>query len=156
MRKKTAVLFEGACSTASILSGAKQELTQYVQAYGYHLGMAFQLVDDVLDYAGTAEELGKNIGDDLAEGKPTLPLIYSMSHGSSSEKSLIEESIRNGSNEHLEDIISIIKHTGALDYTANIAQQHVASAIEKISTIEDSSYRQAMIDLAKFSISRSQ
>src|SRR5690606_8913475 len=99
---KTAALFEAACETAAVLSGAERQLRQVTRQYGYHLGMAFQLVDDALDYEGDASALGKNVGDDLAEGKPTLPLIYAMQKGSSSQNKLIKEAIKNRDAEKLQ------------------------------------------------------
>ncbi len=154
IHKKTAILFEGACETACVLSGCDNETRDNIRAYGYHLGMAFQLIDDALDYTGSTEDLGKNVGDDLAEGKPTLPLIYAMSNSSDDEASLIRNSIKQGDTSQLSDIIDIIHHSGALDYTTELAHQHVNNAIEQVERLPDSIYKQAMIDLAQFSIAR--
>jgi octaprenyl-diphosphate synthase len=155
IHKKTAILFEGACETAAVLARGSSNAQQKVQSYGYHLGIAFQLVDDALDYAGNAEELGKNIGDDLAEGKPTLPLIYAMTHSNKEDATLISNSIRNSDNSALKEITDIIHNSGALDYTNRLAKEHSQKAIEQLGFLPDSTYKQAMIDLALFSVSRS-
>lgn len=155
IHKKTAILFEGACETACALTDAGSQAQESVRQYGYHLGIAFQLIDDALDYAGDAEELGKNIGDDLAEGKPTLPLIYAMNNSSEKDATLIAESIRNSDSSQLEEITSIIHNSGALDYTNAQAKDHARKAIDKLDFLPESTYKQAMIDLAKFSVSRS-
>jgi octaprenyl-diphosphate synthase len=155
IHKKTAILFEAACETAATLSGAEEIQKSQLTAYGYHVGVAFQLIDDALDYTGNTEDLGKNIGDDLSEGKPTLPLIYAMSNSSETQSSMIADSIRNGDTSQLTQIIQIIRDSGALDYTLNLAKEHAASAIKTLETLPESTYKQAMIDLAEFSISRS-
>ena len=155
IHKKTAILFEAACETAATLSGAEEIQKSQLTAYGYHVGVAFQLIDDALDYTGNTEDLGKNIGDDLSEGKPTLPLIYAMSNSSETQSSMIAESIRNGDTSQLTQIIQIIRDSGALDYTLSLAKEHATSAIKTLETLPESIYKQAMIDLAEFSISRS-
>jgi octaprenyl-diphosphate synthase len=155
IHKKTAILFEGACETAAVLCNSNENIRSKIRAYGYHLGMAFQLVDDALDYSGDTETLGKNIGDDLAEGKPTLPLIYAMSHGTAEEAALIADSISQADNTSLEKITAIINHSGALHYTQDLANEHARKAAEQLDILEDSIYKQALIDLANFSVSRS-
>ena len=152
--KKTAALFEAACETAAVLSGASDAQRQALRRYGYHLGLAFQLVDDALDYEGNAEALGKNVGDDLAEGKPTLPLIYAMRQGTPEQVELIANSIRQGGVEHLDEIVDIVKTTGALQYTADMAKEQVTKALAELNSLDDTPYKQAMIELAEFSISR--
>ncbi len=152
--KKTAALFEAACETTAVLAGAPDAQRQALRRYGRHLGLAFQLVDDALDYEGNAEELGKNVGDDLAEGKPTLPLIYAMREGSPDQAQLIADSIREGAREQLDAIVDIVKTTGALDYTAAKAKEQVDKALAELNSLDDSPYRQAMAELAAFSISR--
>ncbi len=154
IHKKTAALFEAACETAAVLSGANNEQRQALKQYGYHVGMAFQLVDDALDYEGDAETLGKNVGDDLAEGKPTLPLIYAMENSRAEQSQLIAKAIENGDVDQLDAIVTIVKDSGALDYTASQARQQVSSAIAALDCLEDSKYRQAMADLAHFAIER--
>lgn len=155
IHKKTAILFEAACKTASLLSGATQAQTEQLTAYGYHLGIAFQLIDDALDYTGNTEELGKNVGDDLAEGKPTLPLIYAMKESNEDDAALIAESIRQGDASQLDRIIQIIEQCGALDYTLNLAKTHANQSIASLSALEESTFKQTMIELAEFSVARS-
>ena len=152
--KKTAALFEAACDTAAVLSDAEDSQRQALRRYGYHLGLAFQLVDDALDYQGNAEELGKNVGDDLAEGKPTLPLIHAMREGTEAQRELIAQAIREGGVEHLAEIVAIVKETGALQYTADCASQHVDKAIAELHCLPASEFRQAMMELAQFAIGR--
>jgi len=154
IRKKTGVLFEAACETAAVLAGAGDEQRKALRAYGHHLGLAFQLVDDALDYEGDAEALGKNVGDDLAEGKPTLPLIFAMREAPADKQTLIAQAIRDGDLDKLNEVVSIVKECGALTYTADCAQRHVEQAIEQLTVLEDSKYRQAMIELAEFAIGR--
>jgi len=152
--KKTGALFEAACDTAAILSGASDPQRQALKRYGYHLGQAFQLVDDALDYEGDSEALGKNVGDDLAEGKPTLPLIYAMREGSPKQAELIASAIREGALEQLDTVVAAVRETGALDYTARCAREQAELAITQLDELPDTPYRTAMIELAKFSISR--
>lgn len=152
--KKTAALFEAACETAAVIAGASSTQREALKHYGRHLGLAFQLVDDALDYEGNSEELGKNVGDDLNEGKPTLPLIYAMQNGSDPERELIATAIRDGDASRLDEIVAIVKNTGALDYTASAARQQVDLASAQLAVLGDSDYRKAMQDLAEFAISR--
>jgi len=154
IRKKTGVLFEAACETAAVLAGADDEQRKALRAYGHHLGLAFQLVDDALDYEGDAEALGKNVGDDLAEGKPTLPLIFAMREAPADKQALIAQAIRDGDLDKLNEVVSIVKECGALTYTADCARRHVEQAIGQLTVLEDSKYRQAMIELAEFAIGR--
>ncbi|MAZ89171.1 MAG: octaprenyl diphosphate synthase [Cellvibrionaceae bacterium] len=152
--KKTGALFEAACETAAVLSEASKPQKEALKRYGYHLGLAFQLVDDALDYEGDAEALGKNVGDDLAEGKPTLPLIYAMREGNKEEAELIAQAIREGGLDQLDTIVDIVKRSGALEYTADSARQQADLAIEQLQQLPDSPYKQAMVELAEFSIGR--
>ena len=152
--KKTGALFEAACETAAVLSEASEPQKEALKRYGYHLGLAFQLVDDALDYEGDAEALGKNVGDDLAEGKPTLPLIYAMREGNKEEAELIAQAIREGGLDQLDTIVDIVKRSGALEYTADSARQQADLAIEQLQQLPDSPYKQAMVELAEFSIGR--
>jgi len=152
--KKTGALFEAACETAAVLSDASAPQKEALKRYGYHLGLAFQLVDDALDYEGDAEALGKNVGDDLAEGKPTLPLIYAMREGDPKEAKLIAQAIREGGLDQLDTIVDIVKRSGALEYTAESARQQADLAIEQLQLLPDNPYKQAMIELAEFSIGR--
>ena len=163
IHKKTAVLFEAACETAAVIGNADKAMQSQLKAYGYHLGMAFQLIDDALDYTGSSDALGKNIGDDLAEGKPTLPLIYAMENGSSSESKLIADTIKATSNndrnapvdpDTLEDIIAIIQKTGAIAYTHKKAEYHVDQAKTALLLLPESPYKTELENLADFSLGR--
>ena len=122
--------------------------------YGKNLGAAFQLVDDALDYNASAEELGKNIGDDLAEGKPTLPLIYAMQESSAADRELIRQAIIDGGLDQLDAITRIITRTGALQYTANRAQEAADTAIAALRDIPDSDYKKALVAVADFAVQR--
>lgn len=152
---KTAKLFEAAGLLGAVISQASPEVEQAMSDYAMHLGSAFQLVDDLLDYSESSETIGKNIGDDLAEGKPTLPLIYAMKHGSEAQASVIRTAIEEGQRDKIVEIITIIEQTGAIDYTARAAQNEVQQAISVLSILEDSPYKEALISLANFSVSRS-
>jgi octaprenyl-diphosphate synthase len=152
--RKTAKLFEAGAQIAALLAGASPAVEAAMAAYGRHLGTAFQLVDDVLDYQSNSEELGKNLGDDLAEGKPTLPLIYALRTGSEDQRVLIRRSIEEGSIERLAEITAAIESTGGLAYTARLARQEAALAIEAIAVLPDSAYKQALRELAEFAVER--
>lgn len=155
IHKKTAALFEAACSTAAVLSGAEPAQRRAAWEFGHHLGLAFQLVDDMLDYGGDQDCMGKNVGDDLAEGKATLPLIYAMAHTEKDEQALIAAAIEQGGVEHLHDILAVVERCGALDYTRQRAQQHAESARLALAVLPDNPYKQAMAELALFSTTRS-
>ncbi|GAB3092293.1 octaprenyl diphosphate synthase [Aestuariicella hydrocarbonica] len=152
--KKTGALFEAACETGAILSGANDTQRNALKRYGYHIGLAFQLVDDALDYEGNAAALGKNVGDDLAEGKPTLPLIYAMREGTSEQAEIIANAIRNGGIDQLESIVNIVRETGALQYTTDSAHEQADLAIAQLDHLPENPFTKAMIELAKFSIGR--
>jgi octaprenyl-diphosphate synthase len=151
---KTAKLFEAAGQLGAVICDAPAEVEDAMARYAMHLGSAFQLVDDLLDYSQSSETIGKNIGDDLAEGKPTLPLIYAMRKGNEQQASVIRQAIENGERDRIDEIITIINETGAIDYTAHAAAQEVAQAKAALNSLPDSDYRQALIGLAEFSISR--
>lgn len=151
---KTAKLFEAAGQLGAVICGASEDIENAMALYAMHLGSAFQLVDDLLDYSQSSETIGKNIGDDLAEGKPTLPLIYAMRQGSEQQAAVIRQAIENGERDRIEDIIKIINETGAIDYTAHAAAQEVAYAKAALDVLPDSDYKQALLGLADFSISR--
>ncbi len=155
IHKKTAVLFEAACETATVLAQGSREQQAAAKNYGYHLGIAFQLIDDALDYDGDTETLGKNIGDDLAEGKPTLPLIYAMAKSDAETATMIRESIQNSSIDKLDDIVSAVKGCGGLDYVRQKAQTHVEQAKAALNHMPESPYKTALLDLANFSVERS-
>jgi octaprenyl-diphosphate synthase len=152
---KTAKLFEAACQLGAIISGSNAKTEKAMADYGMYLGTAFQLIDDVLDYSATSEEMGKNVGDDLAEGKPTLPLIYAMRHGSPAEAAIIKNAIENSDIENIDAVIETIHSTGALVYTTAAAQAEAEKAAEAISQLPASPYRDAMYTLTEFSVNRS-
>ena len=152
--RKTARLFEAGAQIAAVLADRNLDDEAAMIVYGRNLGCAFQLVDDALDYDASPEELGKNLGDDLAEGKPTLPLIYAMENGSAADKALIRAAIRADGLDKLDDIQSIIESTGALQYTAARAQEAADLAISALSEIPDSDYKEAMIAIAEFAVKR--
>ena len=152
---KTACLFEAAARIGAMLGQVSSEQEQALQAYGKHLGIAFQLIDDALDYSAKSEELGKNVGDDLAEGKPTLPLIRAMEVGNERQQHLLRDAIKNGKIESLDEIWQIIEDTGALQYTIELAQSEAAAAKQAIAGLDDSEYRQAMMFLADYAVDRS-
>ena len=152
--RKTARLFEAGAQIAAVLAGRDPTDEAAMVTYGQNLGAAFQLVDDALDYNASADELGKNLGDDLAEGKATLPLIYAMRQADPKDKELIRNAIVEGGLDQLEKITAIIQTTGALEYTARRAQEAADTAIAALSDIPDSDHKQALIAIAEFSIQR--
>ncbi|WP_317933078.1 polyprenyl synthetase family protein [Halioxenophilus sp. WMMB6] len=152
--KKTAALFEAACTTAAVLAQVPEAQKEAIGLYGKHLGLAFQLVDDTLDYEGDTATLGKNVGDDLAEGKPTLPLIYAMANGSAEQRELIAGAIRSGSTDHLSEIVEVVKATGGLAYTHECANQSAKSALAQLDNLPQNGYTQALADLANFAVDR--
>ncbi|HEY5993240.1 MAG TPA: octaprenyl diphosphate synthase [Gallionellaceae bacterium] len=151
---KTAKLFEAAMSLGAILSGAGREMELAAAKYGMHLGTAFQLVDDVLDYSGDENETGKNLGDDLAEGKPTLPLIYAMQHGNASQAEVVRNAIEQGDIARFGDVLAVIKATGALEYTRQQAQREADSACAAISALPDTKFKESLLQLAGFAAAR--
>jgi octaprenyl-diphosphate synthase len=152
--RKTAKLFEAGARLAAILSDQNEATEQALMSYGRHLGLAFQLIDDALDYDAKPEELGKNIGDDLAEGKPTLPLIYAMNHGTAAEKHMVREAIENGSTQNLKLIQLAIETSGGLRYTAERAEQEARRAIETLEILPRSRYKDGLVGLAEFAVKR--
>jgi len=151
---KTAKLFEAAAQLGAIISNANPEQEFALAKYGMYLGTAFQLVDDVLDYSSSSEEIGKNIGDDLAEGKPTLPLIRAMTIGSPIQTNIIRNAITEGGREHITEVMQAIRATDAIEYTAKIARDEANKALQMLSNIPESNFRDALASLAEFSISR--
>jgi octaprenyl-diphosphate synthase len=152
---KTAKLFEAATHLAGVIADVSDEQKKALGEYGKFLGTAFQLTDDLLDYTASSDELGKNIGDDLAEGKPTLPLIYAMEHGSEQAKALIKEAIELGDGtKAINEIVTALEESGALDYTRNKAIEEAEKAIAALSGIKDSPYKEALITLANIAVSR--
>jgi octaprenyl-diphosphate synthase len=152
--RKTARLFEAGSQIAAVLCGQSAAIESSMVEYGRHLGTAFQLVDDALDFDASAEELGKNIGDDLAEGKATLPLIYAMQNGSDEEGRIIRDAILEGGLDQLDRITGIIESTGALRYTADKAREAADLAIASLADVPGSEYKQALVGIAELSIQR--
>lgn len=151
---KTAKLFEAGCEVGAILADANKEIIHAVKAYGTHLGNAFQIADDVLDYTSDAETMGKNIGDDLAEGKTTLPVIYALEHTTADQTQLIREAIEQGQHIRMNEVISIIKSCGAIEYAQQRAHQEADAAISALKNLPDSPYKNALISLAHLSVAR--
>ncbi len=154
IRSKTAKLFEAAAQLGAVISARDARIESALADYGMHLGTAFQLIDDVLDYSADSRILGKNIGDDLAEGKPTLPLIHALLHGNARERDLLRSAIREGGLEHIDAVAAAIESTGAIAYTARQAEDEAGLARKALAVIPDSPHRQALLDLAHFSVHR--
>ena len=154
IRNKTAKLFEAASGLGAILSRGNDKTTTAMNAYGMHLGTAFQLADDALDYSSSPDKLGKNIGDDLSEGKPTLPLLYAMWHGTAGQADTIREAIKTGGLDHLSVITSAIEATNAISYTKHLAEEEAKRALASIKDVPQSPYKEALEDLAQFSFRR--
>lgn len=153
---KTAKLFEAATRLAAVIAKQDQATETAMQNYGKHLGTAFQLVDDIMDYTADAQEMGKNVGDDLAEGKPTLPLLYAMKHGNEQQSALIRSAIENGDGmDNLDDILAAMQQTGSLVYTQKKAEQEADKAINALASLPESEHKQALISLAHIAANRS-
>jgi octaprenyl-diphosphate synthase len=152
--RKTARLFEAGAQIAAVLADRDPADEAAMICYGQNLGTAFQLVDDALDYDASPDELGKNLGDDLAEGKPTLPLIYAMAQCSDTERRMLRKAIEMGGLDKMDEIHDVIESTGALQYTAARAQEAADIAINALSGIPDSDYKEAMIAIADFAVKR--
>ena len=151
---KTAKLFEAAMRLGAILAQADGASEQAAAKYGMHLGTAFQLVDDVLDYSGDEQEIGKNLGDDLSEGKPTLPLIYAMQHGDASQVAVVRQAIEQGEITRFADVLQVIQQTGALAYTRRQAQCEADAACAALASLPDTNYKQSLLQLANFAATR--
>jgi len=154
IRRKTAKLFEAAARLGGIIGGASQALEAGLADYGTHVGTAFQLMDDVLDYSGNLDEIGKNLGDDLSEGKPTLPLIHVLKNGSAAESALVRRVIEEGGRDEFEHVLAAIRRTGALDYAKAQAAREAAVARAAIADLPNSSYRESLLNLASFAADR--
>ncbi|MDP1558196.1 MAG: octaprenyl diphosphate synthase [Nitrosomonas sp.] len=154
IRFKTAKLFEAATRLGAILGNASPAEEDAVAVYGMHLGTAFQLIDDMLDYSGDNLDTGKNLGDDLAEGKPTLPLIYAMKAGTQEQSDIIRKAIEEGGKDGFQPVLRVIQQTAALDYAKTRAQTEVDTASAAIASLPDSSYKDCMLQLATFAITR--
>ncbi len=154
IRCKTAKLFEAATRLGPVLAGMDEEIERALASYGCHLGLAFQLTDDLLDYTGDSSLLGKDIGDDLAEGKPTLPLIYTLKQGSPDQRRMVESVIVNGDRDHLASVVSAIQKSGALEYTSGLARDAAETAVSKLAVLPESPYRDSLAALAHFAVNR--
>lgn len=154
IQRKTAKLFEVSSRIGTALSDYSPEQMHAMQTYGLQLGIAYQLIDDALDYQSSKEVMGKNVGNDLSEGKPTLPIIHALKKGSPAETKTIQEAIQTGSHEKLDDIIQIIESTGAIEYTLQAAKKHAKIASDILMHIPESPYRNALNDLAEFTVER--
>jgi octaprenyl-diphosphate synthase len=153
--RKTARLFESGAEVAAVLAGASPSLQRALAAYGKHLGTAYQLVDDVLDYRSDPEQRGKNIGDDLAEGKPTLPLIHALQATSdASARGLIREAIESGGLAQLDPVLAAIESTGALEYTRRLAKDETDQALTALHALPETPYKKALAALARFAVER--
>ncbi len=155
IRFKTAKLFEASARLGAVLGGAEPELEERCADFGRSLGTAFQLVDDLLDYEGDSQALGKNVGDDLREGKPTLPLLVAMERGSAAERTLIRHAIEHGEVQRLPEIVGIVRRTGALDATRAAAQLETEKARDCLATLPESAARTALLELCLRSVHRS-
>lgn len=154
IRSKTAKLFEAAARLGAVISDQDSDTEHGLAAYGMHLGTAFQLIDDVLDYSADSTTLGKNIGDDLAEGKPTLPLIHALREGRPEQRELLREAIRAGGLDHIRAVVDAIESTGSIAYTARLAEDEAGLAMQALAVVPDSPHKQALLDLAYFSVHR--
>lgn len=155
IRAKTALLFAAAACIGPMISKSSKELQDGLYAYGLHLGNAFQLIDDALDYCSDAKTMGKNIGDDLADGKATLPLIHALQHGTERQKQQIRDSLKQGSLDYLPEILVALDETNAIEYTKKIAAVEIDSALSNLSVLPESNYKQALVNLAQFALQRS-
>lgn len=154
IQRKTAKLFEVATQTGASLAAYTPQQMLAMQTYGMQLGIAYQLIDDALDYHSCAADMGKNVGNDLSEGKPTLPLIHALSKGTSAEVKLIRKAIKTGSDKNLDAILQIIESTGAIEYTSLAAKRYAREAQASLAHIPESPYRKALHDLTEFVVER--
>lgn len=154
IQAKTALLFAASATIGAILSDSHSLVEQNLYDYGLHLGNAFQLIDDALDYCSDAETIGKNIGDDLADGKATLPLLHAMQFGTEEQRNIIQQSLENGGLDNLLEIKKAIESTKSIAYTRNCAESEVSKALAALDNVPDSSYKSALIELAEFALKR--
>jgi len=154
IRSKTAKLFEAAAELGALIAGAPESDIQAAAEYGRSLGTAFQLIDDVLDYSGNAVDIGKNVGDDLREGKPTLPLIYLMQHGSADQRQLVRDCIEQGDEQRFDEILAAITSSGALDYTKRAAEAAAQRAANSIASMPHSVFKDSLLQLCAFAVDR--
>jgi octaprenyl-diphosphate synthase len=154
IRYKTAKLFEAATRLGAIISNASAADEGALAVYGMHLGTAFQLIDDVLDLSGNSQDIGKNLGDDLAEGKPTLPLLYAMRNGDAAQSSMIRSAIENGGLNNLPQVIEAVRNSGALSHVKKMAEIEAGISCAAIAHFPENKYKQALIDLTEFAVKR--
>jgi octaprenyl-diphosphate synthase len=154
IHRKTARLFEAAAQIGAVISDAPPAIEDALARYGNHIGTAFQLIDDALDYQADETNLGKHLGDDLAEGKPTLPLIYALQHGSEDQRTLIRDAIERGGLERLGEITRAVASVGGLAYTARLAQCEADQALAALAPLPESAYKEGLSELAKFAVAR--
>lgn len=154
IRSKTAKLFEAAAQLGTLIAGASDDEIEAAAEYGRSLGTAFQLIDDVLDYSGQADDIGKNVGDDLREGKATLPLIYLMEHGTPEQRELVRSCIENGDEQHFDAVLQAVTTSGALDYTKRKAEEASARATASIAGLPDNPFKDALLKLSAFAVNR--
>ena len=152
---KTAKLFEAGAQLGAVLSNSPPEVETAMASYGRELGVAFQIIDDVLDYSGQLDSIGKNLGDDLAEGKLTLPLLYVLQHGNAAQQTVVREAITAQSREHFDQVLRAVQDSGALDYSRAQAEQAIARALQALQLIPDSSTKPILLALADFAVNRS-
>ncbi|WP_411727141.1 octaprenyl diphosphate synthase [Methyloglobulus sp.] len=153
--RKTAILFNAATRLAAVVSNASAEIEERLSQYGQHLGIAFQLIDDALDYKANKEDLGKNLGDDLAEGKPTLPLIFAIKNSNQPEANVIIDAIKNGNRDAFNEVYAIVKSSKAIEYTEQRANEEAQKAMAALDVLPESEFKQALLALASFSAQRS-
>jgi octaprenyl-diphosphate synthase len=154
IRYKTAKLFEAAAQLGAVLAGADATTEAAAAEFGRRIGTAFQIMDDWLDYTGTPESMGKNAGDDLREGKPTLPLIYLIERGTPEQAALAREAIEQGGTDRFDEIFEAITRSGALDHTLDCAKQEAQAAVAAISSFPDSIYKESLLELCSYSTTR--
>lgn len=152
--RKTAILFSAATRLSAVICNAPAAIEANLAQYGQHLGVAFQLIDDALDYKADRDQLGKNLGDDLAEGKPTLPLIYAIQNGTKAEATIITDAIKNGHRDAFNEVYEVVQRTQAIAYTERRADEEAEKAIETLKDLPATEYKEALTQLAKFSVQR--
>jgi octaprenyl-diphosphate synthase len=154
IKGKTSLLFAASAAMGALLAEMPEPIQHGLYDFGLHVGNAFQLIDDAFDYCSDVKTIGKNIGDDLAEGKPTLPLLHVLKHGTDEQKQKVKHSLEQGTLDHLPDILDAISATKAIDYTRMIAAQEVDKALSALDVLPNSVYKEAMVELAQFAINR--
>ncbi len=155
IERKTATLFEAGARLGAIIGRHPPEIERAIAAYGHHLGMAFQMIDDALDYGSSGVDIGKNLGDDLAEGKPTLPLIRAIAQSDPATQAMLRQVIENGGTEQIDAVLAAIESTDAIAYTARLATEEADKAKQALSALPESTFRDALAALADFSVDRS-